>query len=114
MLKALNIRGESCSLGIALVVSLSLPACAKQRATQVTVKVAEGYSGHISVTPCIPGLPATVVLDETQTGSTSVCPKDDVELVVIKPKRTFVIAAENVHVRKGADGQPVTITAEIP
>lgn len=102
------------SLGIAVVVSLSLAACAKQPTTQVTVKVAEGYSGHINVTPCIPGVPATVVLGETQSGATSVCPKGDVELVVIKPKRTFVIAADNVHVRKGADGSPVTITAEIP
>jgi hypothetical protein len=101
------------SLGIAVVVSLSPAACAK-RTTQVTVKVAEGYSGHINVTPCVPGLPATVVLGETQSGSTSVCPKGDVELVVVKPKGTFVMAAKNVHVRKGADGSPVTITAEIP
>jgi hypothetical protein len=102
------------SLGIAVVVSLSLAACAKQPTTQVTVRVAEGYFGHIRVTPCIPDAPATVALDDTQSGSTSACPRGDVEVVVIKPTRKFVLAPENVHVRRGGDRSPGTITAEIP
>ena len=39
------------SLGIALIISLSLASCTKHPITQVTVKVAETFSGHIRLKP---------------------------------------------------------------
>jgi hypothetical protein len=102
------------SLGIALTISLSLASCTKHPITQVTVKVAETFSGHIRLTPCIQGAQDPTALDGSGNGSTAACPSGDVEIVVIKPSKTLNIAPENVHVRKTSDGNPSVIFAEIP
>ena len=102
------------SLGIALIISLSLASCTKSPITQITVKVAETFSGHIRITPCIQGAQAPTALDESGNGATAACPSGDVEIVVIKPSKTLNIAPENVHVRRTSGGNPSMITAEIP
>ena len=102
------------SLGIALIISLSLASCTKHPITEVTVKVADTFSGHIRLRPCIQGAQDPTALDESGNGSTSACPSGDVEIVVIKPSKTLNIAPENVHVRKTRDGNPSVIFAEIP
>jgi hypothetical protein len=102
------------SLSIALVISLSLASCAKRPTTRITVKVDEQFSGHVRLSPCAPEAKDPVVLDERHEGFTSACPPGDVVIVVIKPSKSFEIAAENVHVRRGRDGAPVLVSAEIP
>jgi hypothetical protein len=104
----------NCSLRIALALSVSLASCAKPPTTIVSVKVDDAFSGYFRLTTCIPGVPETVVLNETAEGYTSACPSEDVEIAVIKPSRTFRIAAENVHVRRSSNGAPVAISGQIP
>ena len=102
------------SLRIVLVISLLLASCAKHPVTQVTVKVADTYSGHIRLTPCIQVAQEPVVIDVSGNGNTVACPWGDVRTVVIQPSESLQIAPENVHVRRSGDGSPVMITAEIP
>jgi hypothetical protein len=102
------------SLRIALVISVSLASCAKRPITQISVKVADTFSGHFLLTTCIPGAKDPVVLNETAEGNTAACPFGDVEISVIKPSKTFRIAPENVRVRRSGDGTPVAISAQIP
>jgi hypothetical protein len=102
------------SLHIALVISISLASCAKHPVSKVSVKVEDGFSGHFSLTTCIPGVAEVAVLNETGEGTTSACPSGDVEITVIKPSRSFRIEAENVHVRMSHDGTPVHLSAQIP
>ena len=101
------------SLGIALTISLSLASCTKHPITQVTVKAAETFSGHIRLKPCMQGTQEPVALDYSGSGNTAACPSGDVEIVVIKPSKTLNIAPENVHVRRASDGNPSLITAEL-
>jgi hypothetical protein len=103
-----------CSLLIALVISLSLASCAKHPTTRITVKVDDKFSGYVRLSPCAPEGQDPVVLDEMHQGYTSACPSGDVVIVVIKPTKTLEIAAENVHVRRGSNGAPVLIYADIP
>jgi hypothetical protein len=102
------------SLHIALVISISLASCAKHPVSKVSVKVNDGFSGHFSLTTCIPGVAEVAVLNETGEGTPSACPSGDVEITVIKPSRSFRIEAENVHVRMSHDGTPVHLSAQIP
>jgi hypothetical protein len=102
------------SLSIALVISLPLASCAKHPTTRINVKVDEQFSGYVRLSPCAPVAEDPVVLDERHEGFTSACPTGDVVIVVVKPTKTFEIAAENVHVRRGSDGAPMLIYAEIP
>ena len=102
------------SLGIALIISLSLASCTKHPITQVTVKGAETLSGEIRLTPCIQGAPDPTALNDSGDGNTAACPLGDVAIVVIKPSKTINIPPENVHVRRRSDGNPNIITAEIP
>ena len=102
------------SLWIALIISLSLASCTKHPITRVTVKVAENFSGHIRLTPCIQGAQEPVALEDSGIGNTAACPLGDVEIAVIKPSKTLNIKPENVHVRREGDSDPVVITAEIP
>jgi hypothetical protein len=102
------------SLGIALFISLLLTSCAKHPTTRIAVKVDDKFSGHVRLNPCAAEAKDPVVLGETHEGFTSACPSGDVVIVVIKPTKTFDIAAENVHVRRGKDGAPVIIYADIP
>jgi hypothetical protein len=102
------------SLGIAFFCFLGLGSCAKKPTTQITVKVPDTFSGPISLTPCISVAKDPVVLTKTDYGYTPACPLGDVELVVIKGTKTLHIAPERVHVRRRSDGEPVTISAEIP
>jgi hypothetical protein len=102
------------SLGIALIISLSLASCTKHPITQVTVNGAEIFSGHIRLIPCIQGAQDPTALNESGGGNTTACPLGDVDIVVIKPSKTLNIAPENVHVRRRSDGNPSVIFAEIP
>lgn len=102
------------SLRIVLAVSLLLASCAKHPITKVSVKVDDTFSGYVRLTSCIPGAQEPVVLNETAEGNTSACPSGDVEISVIKPLKTFIIASANVHVRRSSDGTLVAISAEIP
>ena len=101
------------SLRIALAISVSLASCAKPPITIVSVKVDDTFSGYVRLTTCIPGAPETVVLNEKVEGYTSACPSGDVEIAVIKPSKTFIIASASVHVRGSSDGTPVAVSAEI-
>ena len=103
-----------CSLYIVLLISFSLTSCAKQPITKVRVKVGDTFSGYFRLTTCIPGSPDPVVLSEMEDGATSACPTGDVEITVIKPSKTFLIAPENIHVRRNSNGTPVAISAQIP
>ena len=42
--------------------------------TQVTAEVADTYSRHIRLTPCIQGAQQPVVLDVSSNGNTGACP----------------------------------------
>lgn len=101
-------------LWIALIISLSLASCTKHPITRVTVKVAETFSGHIRLTPCIQGAQEPVALDDSGSGNTAACPLGDVEIAVIKPSKTLNIGPENVQIHRRSDGSPAIITAEIP
>jgi hypothetical protein len=102
------------SLGIALFTFLALTSCDKKPTTQITVKVADSYSGSIRLTPCISVAKDPAQIDESGYGYTPACPLGDVELVVIKGAKTLHIAPEKVNVRRRSDGEAVTISAEIP
>jgi hypothetical protein len=102
------------SLAIPLFTFLALVSCAKKPTTRITVKVPDTFSGTISLTPCISVAKDPVVLDETNYGYTPACPLGDVEIAVIKGKKTFIITPEKVRVRRRSDGEAVTISAEIP
>lgn len=102
------------SLRIVLVISLLLVSCAKHPVTQDTVEVADTYSGHIRLTPCIQGAQEPVVLDVSDDGNTVACPLGGGRTVVIKACKKLDIVPENDHVRRSGDGSPVMITAEIP
>ncbi len=101
-------------LGIALFTFLALVSCSKKPTTRITVKVADTFSGTISLTPCISVAKDPVEIDESSYGYTSACPLGDVEIVVIKGTKTLHISPEKVHVRRRTDGEAVTISAEIP
>lgn len=93
------------SLGIVLVISLVLASCAKHPVTQVTVKVADTYFGHIRPTPCIQVAQEPVVIDASGNRHTGAsCPLGGVRTVVVKPSKSLDIAPENVHVRRSGDG----------
>jgi hypothetical protein len=103
------------SFAILLIVSLIVVSCAKPQVTRIRLKVPEIFSGYIHLEACISAAQDPAVLVQgAQEGYTPACPRGDVELVVIKSTRTFVIAPENVHVRRSSDGAPVSISAEIP
>jgi hypothetical protein len=102
------------SLAIALFISLSLASCAKKPTTRITVKVADTYSGTIRLTPCISVAKDPAEVDEAGYGYTSACPAGDVQIVVVKPTKTFNIESKDVQVRKQSDGSPIAITAKIP
>jgi hypothetical protein len=101
------------SLRIALVISLSLASCAKHPITRVNVKVAETFSGHIRLKPCVQGAQEPTALDVSGNGITAAWPVGDVELFVIKPSKTLNIAPKEIHVRRTSGGNPTMITAEI-
>ena len=102
------------SLGIALFISLSLASCAKKPTIQIKVKVTDNYSGYIHLVPCVPGAPEPAELNEAGRGTTTACPDGDVQIVVVKPTKTFNIESKDVQVRKQSDGSPIAITAKIP
>jgi hypothetical protein len=102
------------SLGIALIIPLSLASCTKHPITRITVKVDETFSGHFRLTPCIQGAQEPVALTDSGNGNTAACPLGDVEIAVIKPSKKLNIGAENVHIHRTGDGNPTVITAEIP
>jgi hypothetical protein len=62
------------SLGIALIISLSLASCTKHPITQVTVKTPETFSGHIRLTPRTQGAQDPTALDESGNAATAACP----------------------------------------
>jgi hypothetical protein len=101
-------------VGIALFTFVTLVSCAKKPTTRITVEVPDTFSGTISLTPCISVAKDPVVLDDAHYGYTPACPLGDVELVVNKGTKTLHIAPEKVRVRRRSDGEPVTISAEIP
>ena len=101
-------------LGIALTISLFLVGCAKKPVTRVTVKVPETFSGFIHLSTCIPDGQEPVVLDKSGYGNTPACPAGDVEIVVIKDTKSLVIPPKNVLVRRRNDGQPISISSQIP
>ena len=98
----------------ALVISVSLASCAKHPVTKISVKVDDAFSGYFRLTTCIPGADELAVLNPTAEGFTSACPSGDVEVIVIKPSKSFRIAPENVHVRRRPDGTPEYVSAQIP
>jgi hypothetical protein len=102
------------SLGIALFIVIALASCSKKPTTRIKVKVANTYSAYLHLTPCIPDAREPVVINEMGRGNTAACPAGDVEIVVIKPTRTFNIESKDVRVHKQSDGSPLAITAEIP
>ena len=102
------------SLGIALIIPLSLASCTKHPITRITVKVDETFSAHFRLIPCIQGAQDPTALNDSGDGNTAACPLNDVEIVVIKPSKTLNIAPEKVHVRRMSDGNPSVIFAEIP
>lgn len=103
------------SSGLLIIASLVVASCAKPPITRISVKVPETYSGYLHLATCVPVAQDPVVLsDSTQDGYTRACPPGDVELVVIKSTKTFVISPENVHVRRNSDGVALSISAEIP
>jgi hypothetical protein len=102
------------ALANALVISLLLTSCAKHPDTKITVKVSDGYSGYINLGACITGAQEPVVVNEDGEGVTSACPTGDVVITVIKPTKTFDIAAEHVRVGRRSDGSPLSISAKIP
>ena len=102
-----------CSLRVSLLVSLSLVACAKKPTTRITVKVADTFTGDIRLTPCISVAKDPVEIDKVGYGYTPACPAGDVEIVVIKPSKTYELAPENIRVRRRSDGEPSTIVAQI-
>lgn len=102
------------SLANALVISLLLTSCANHPDTKITVKVPDGYSGYINLGTCMKGAQEPVVLDEDGDGVTSACPTRDAVITVIKPTKTFDIAAEHVRVGRRSDGSPLSISAKIP
>jgi hypothetical protein len=78
------------------------------------IKVADGYSGYFRLFTCMKAAQEPVVLDEDGDGVTSACPTGDVVITVIKPTKTFDIAAEHVRVGRRSDGSPLSISAKIP
>jgi hypothetical protein len=100
-------------LGIALATSLAFASCAKKPTTRITVKVAETFSGDIRLTPCISVAKDPVEVDRAGYGYTPACPAGDVEIVVIKPSKTYELAPENISVRRRSDGEPSTIVAQV-
>jgi hypothetical protein len=102
------------SLGVVLSVSLSLASCAKKPTTQIKVKVTDNYSGFIHLVPCVPGAPEPVELNEAGRGTTTACPAGDVQIVVVKPTKTFNIESKDVQVRRQSDGTAIAILAQIP
>ena len=102
------------SLRIALTISLLLTSCAKKPVTRVTVKVPDAFSGYIHLRPCIPSSEEPVVLNRSGYGNTAACPAGDVEIVVIKETKSPVIPPKNVLVRRRGDGEPISISSQIP
>ena len=102
------------SLRIVLVISLLLVSCAKHPVTQDTVEVADTYSGHIRLTPCIQGAQEPVVLDVSDDGNTVACPLGGVRTVVIKHPKNSISFPKMFMFGRSGDGSPVMITAEIP
>ncbi len=96
------------------LIALSVGSCAKKAVTRVTINVPETFSGHISLSPCVPGAKEPIVVDDMNQGATSACPTGDVEIEVHKGTKTFVIVPENVKVRKSASGEPRAITFVVP
>jgi hypothetical protein len=102
------------SLCVVLFILVSLASCVKHPITKVSVKIDDAFSGHFSLTTCIPGVEELAVLGETAEGYTSACPSGDVEITVIEPSKSFRIAPENVHVHRSHDGTPEYVSAQIP
>jgi len=79
--------------------------------------VAPHYSGRLQAIfdwrHACPGVAEIAVLDETAETITSACPSGDVEVIVIKPSKTFRIAPESVHVHRRGDGTPALISGQI-
>jgi hypothetical protein len=114
-----GVREEATSMrfssGILLIVSLFVLSCARPPITRITVKVPETLSGYLRLRTCVPGTEDPAVFDDEMPLSYSpVCPPGDVEILVIKPAKTFVITSENVRVRRGSDGAALSISTEIP
>jgi len=101
------------ALGIALTTSLAFASCGKKPITRITVKVADTFTGDIRLTPCIPSAHEPTLVDRVGYGYTPACPAGDVEIVVIKPSKTYELAPENIHVRRTSEGEPSTIVAQI-
>jgi hypothetical protein len=103
------------SCAIPLVVSLFVVSCAKPPVTRIRVKVPETFSGYIHLETCISAAQDPAMLVEgSQEGYTPACPPGDVEVVVVKPTKTFVIEPANVRIRRNSEGAPVSISTEIP
>lgn len=100
-------------LGIALTVSLLLASCAKKPVTRVTVKVADTFSGYVHLDSCVSIAQEPAEPDESGYGHTAACPTGDVEILVIKGTKSFVIPPEGVKVRRNPSGQPTYITFQI-
>jgi hypothetical protein len=101
---------------IIAVVTLILGGCAKKAAvTRIVLRVPETFSGLVHVTPCISAAAkdGPIALGDENEGFTSACPVGDVEVEVHKGAKTFVIAPENVNVRRRASGEPRAITFQV-
>jgi hypothetical protein len=103
------------SFAAALAISLAFASCAaKDAPMRVTVKVADGFSGVIHLTPCVASANNPAVVDERGNGSLSACPSGELEIIVLKQGRTLYVRPEEITVERAGDGIPVSISTSIP
>src|ERR1700740_1875963 len=55
------------SLRVVLFILVSLASCAKHAITKVSVKIDDAFSGHFSLTTCIPGVEELAVLGTNES-----------------------------------------------
>jgi hypothetical protein len=82
---------------------------------RITVRVPDGFSGVLHLTPCAKGVQGPVVeVSEQGNGETAACPSRDVEVVVVKNSGTVYVEPQRISVSRAGDGIPVEIAVPVP